>query len=369
MDDLDTALVTVRSHLVQVLEPSDSPRTRKNKKEIVTAAKKTLYGLIKMLEDDDDDDDEPEAQEYIERYNALIDAFDTSETRTRFLSARVFQLYMSRPIQTGIDAEQKGLLRLLHGYAGRPEQWAEVLNTPLESLQDWDSWCQQSQDNDDTEDFDDQLVFFPKMVQAFSNESDAHSYVQYVIRMIETLKFIERWNKQERRDGQSARAWKIKYIENAFKYSSSTNNDLWNRLHHLPKKIAAREPLNKALKKHSSEHARMITSRNTFYDLYKLFGPGVFLDKLWDPLNHRSKSFRPLLEHFTNNMPFVVKNGTSIPINVTRFTWGADSLYNILSVLASEAVAKHAQKFMQEHEPDGQAGTRLWGRQLLPAQT
>ncbi|SJL12149.1 uncharacterized protein ARMOST_15570 [Armillaria ostoyae] len=350
MDDneLDSALVTVRSHLVEVLKPSDSPRTQKHKKAVAASVKQTLYDLVKMVEDEEDDEEEDED----EPPGNFTD-------RTHFFSPRVFHLTMSNPVQTGAAAENKALLRLLHGYAGEQDHWASVLHAPLKDLQDWDSWCEQSKANDAQEVFEDQLLFFPKMVHAFGSELDATSFLQYVLRMIEALKFIERWNSDEWRDGQSPRTWKIKHVEHAFKYSSSANNDLWQRLHHLPKQIAARQPLNKAMKKHSSEHARMITSRNTFYDLYKLFGPTVFLDRLWDPQYPKSKSFRALLGYLTDNMP---QDETAYPINVTRFSRGADSLYNILSILTSNAVAKYAQKFMQEHEPRGQEGTRSWGR-------
>ncbi|KAK0242065.1 hypothetical protein EDD85DRAFT_821324 [Armillaria nabsnona] len=227
-EQLEAALVTVRSHLVQVLAPTDSPGTRRQKKQLADLTRKKLYELVQMLEEDDGEEDEEEEEEpeHIQRYNSLIEEFDANAKWNRLLTARLFHLCMTRPVETGASAEHKGLLRLLFSYADKPGHWARALQTPLQSLQDWDEWCHDSQANDTQQDFHEQLVFLPKMICAFNAESDAQSFVKYVLRVIETLKFIQRWNQRERDDGQRARKWKIKFIEKAFLLSNSENHDL-----------------------------------------------------------------------------------------------------------------------------------------------
>ncbi|KAK0238454.1 hypothetical protein EDD85DRAFT_788816 [Armillaria nabsnona] len=154
MDDnnLNSALVSIRSHLVEVLKPSDSPRTQKHKKAVAALVKQMLYDLVKMVEDEEDDEDKDKDElpgKQVLQQKKKLSSDCCMAMLGSMTNGQVIPLIQSTANQD--DSRHLFYMRL-----------SRICKTGTHG-----------------------------MVHAFGSELDATSFLQYILRMIETLKFIE----------------------------------------------------------------------------------------------------------------------------------------------------------------------------------
>lgn len=93
------------------------------------------------------------------------------------------------------------------------------------------------------------------------------------------------------------------------------------------------------------------------------------MNRLWDPSIPRSKTFRHTMTYICDNIPdaYCVELEEDLPFPTLKFGDVADSLFNVLTMLASVKVARFVRDFMRDNPPDncGDLGLRYGRRKHL----
>ncbi|KAF8909157.1 hypothetical protein CPB85DRAFT_754089 [Mucidula mucida] len=266
------------------------------------------------------------------------------DTQT-YLYANDFVTVLTSNVERGAKAENAALHRLLQGFSDDGKHWRAVLEPLAVSCDSWVDRCRKHRLNDVSLDEDKQLFYYEQTLQFQATGAHVVRYVDHVIHIVETLKFIKRWNLRE---SKGVKKWKSDLIQSSFRASSPQNKKLWTTLN--KKQGEERQALKSAMKSFRSDHARRITTYNNLESVYDMFGPGVFLDFFWAPEIPKSKAFRPLLEYLRKHMPTMTIDDNPL-LSVYNYRCSADSLYQILKVLAGADVADFIQDFMKENPP------------------
>ncbi|KAF8911735.1 hypothetical protein CPB85DRAFT_644621 [Mucidula mucida] len=275
-----------------------------------------------------------------------------------YIHVEEFVLALTSPVERGTKGENAALRRLLQGFSDEEKNWRSVLDPLAVSCDAWINRCQKHRLNNVLPDQDQQLLYYEKTIYQQATGAQVVQYIDHVIHLVETLKFIARWNKRE--NDQGTKKWKTTLIRDSFCASSPQNDELWTTLSKKPKNQC--QALKSAMKTFSSDHARRITTYNNLANVYKMFGPGIFLDLFWAPETPKSKTFRPFLEYLRQNMPV----SENLKLSVYNYGRSADSLYCILEVLAGTEIAIFVQDFMKEYPPYLPRGSPefTWGRDV-----
>lgn len=190
------------------------------------------------------------------------------------------------------------------------------------------------------------------------------SYVDYVVRSVETLKFMLVWNSLEQQSG--GREMKKRHLAKLYASldpkTQKTIDDLRKQVdqerlfNNEAHALQAKQELDKLVQQNNENrnhfvraHQRTITARNTLLLLYKKvfflllidsslfsltffqFGSSILLDPIWDVhsqttksgLNGRSESFRNILKYICDNIHIASKSDIAA-LSLARVTGGQE---------------------------------------------
>ncbi|KAJ6497599.1 hypothetical protein C8R45DRAFT_983538 [Mycena sanguinolenta] len=284
-----------------------------------------------------------------------------------YLDATDFEVQLTQELSmaTAADKEDDGLRRLIRGHADTPDQWEDALHHLSEGRASWDTACAQSIANNAISNDTQRLLAVHKEWCERRDLDRAVFYVDYVVRQVDVIYFMTVWESHD-----SDQEWKTKFFEQAFRldrpklYASIQETTAGSRARNLLEKS-----LQTDLTRYKRDYGRAIAQRKTILRLYRMFGPGVFLDTLWETIGpngpsqpvKRSTEFTKLVRHLCNVMPNSPQKSCLLP--VSRYEWTADSLYRVLEILTgSTVVSEYVREFMVQHPPTAaEDATFHWG--------
>ncbi|KAH7913491.1 hypothetical protein BJ138DRAFT_1124383 [Hygrophoropsis aurantiaca] len=258
-------------------------------------------------------------------------------------------------------AEDLAFQRLLRGYQGASfAEWAEetARYTPSENISTVVLKCQSC---DNMENIDERLVERSVMFFQRENNKDRDDFLALIVRQIEAMKFAIDWSNRGKQKG--GKTWKGKYYADTFKEHPDAKG-----LNSTDKRYAI------AFKAFRNRHEKEATARNRLLDLYNTvccffstlqcrpsvigsqFGPGVFLDPLWDAYAHRGRDFVHVLESLCQYISTTTDPETGLPVKtclIERHAGTADALLNFVKYLGGVEALEYVDNFLVTFPPAG----------------
>ncbi|KAJ7825533.1 hypothetical protein B0H13DRAFT_2442315 [Mycena leptocephala] len=325
-----TLLESLRTRVgnMKPLPPSASPGTIGRRRAEYAMTKEILGELQKKMEEMEPEDDSETEKDttpkdpVLARFEAVVpDPTDMPALRT---ADEFKKLLLDKQRHSAIDAEDTGFRRLFVGYEDADENWG------LSWILTLDFW-QRTMQVLSIKDGLDRSVFF----------------VDFVLRQIEILKFIWTWTARD-----DDKKWKTLYLQAAFQIDfENLHRQHASARAGSQEKAEIQDEIDSAFKKFKKDHANVIKERKNLALLYDHFGPGIFLDQVWDTVG---------ASHICANLPDW--DGMPLPLPASTYSPNANSLYRILYILTgSDVVPEYVTAFIQMHPPKEYGEDWTWG--------
>ncbi|KAF9029231.1 hypothetical protein BDZ89DRAFT_1250161 [Hymenopellis radicata] len=322
------------------LAPPSKVTTATSSSARTTASSSNSSKAQKPSLDIEGDDDVPRWEGIIEKISDDTKKFYQDRVSHLWsaptLLARDFKASLAAFPHTELDiaeSELQAIERLLAAYTDHSNNWKLYLQEFKGSRKSYNQACVDAQTNEAEEDENKKLRNIETRLREDNSTNAGEQFVWFVLRTIESIRYIKIWNTHHQN-----RKWKTQLIEQTFA----------DEFPELLKDDSAAGQMKKEtlLKKYKRSHTTVIQARRELLVLYEKFGPGILLDRVWDADatrrgTRRSGRFRDIV------LLLCVDNSHWVPIH----SHYADSLYNILSILASKDVAEYAKDFLTQHPP------------------
>ncbi|PBK74586.1 hypothetical protein ARMSODRAFT_1055127 [Armillaria solidipes] len=296
----------------------------------------------------------------IARYQSLLPKFDAKQFPP--LTAQNFRHRLTTPNNGNYAvAENDAFEMLFRGYADTTANWMTVLSSMIETRNKWDVVCKRTQGMRTIDTEAERIKAIDKFLDAQISVGCGEMFVDFVIRCIETIRYVKIWDATPD-DGEPAeRKWKIDYLKETFQRENPilvrTLNEA-RRAADKPEIIRAEKAYQNRLDAHRKKHYRKLDMRRPLAILYDNASAFLSSYNLHADLElvrcrvdkgqkrPRTKMFSSLLAHLCANLP--MENG--IPIPARRYEVGQNALREILAVFAPETL-EYVQDFLDECAP------------------
>ncbi|KAJ6453648.1 hypothetical protein C8R47DRAFT_1228949 [Mycena vitilis] len=258
----------------------------------------------------------------------------------------------------------KDFLALLFvGFQDSNEAWRAVLEPLTIVRKDWKQTCEQSVADDEGLEQEARLLAAHKLLAQKHGMDQGVFFVDFVLRQIEILKFICTWVAPD-----SQKGWKTRYLNAAFEHdyadlvSGAAKEGAGSQA-----KAESDTKVEKARAKFRKDHGKAILERKNLALLYQKFGPGIFLDRVWDTVGDsaslptkRSTIFHKLTAKICTNLPQF--EDAPVPLPTTTYAVNADSLYRILRILTGgDEVSQYICEYIRKNPPEEYGLDFTWG--------
>ncbi|KAJ7274173.1 hypothetical protein C8J57DRAFT_1225042 [Mycena rebaudengoi] len=255
-----------------------------------------------------------------------------------FLSSRE-----TGPAQTREDA---ALVRLYHCYWDTPANWIAAMR-PLRAEQAAGGLSPNEDDARDGEDVHQAMfrmhkacLFSSRQCTGTGKKKKAFILGTHIVRMMETLLLVREWESPSLSKGS-----KTAYVNLAFEHEQPEHDAAITALTHDPVALKASGRAEGGRLEQIPENSRCAYARPAQYGDDYQFGPGIFLDPIWDTLDPETGKAR------TRSATFYQDWGM-VEMGMMSYSGNCDSLFRVLTQLGLRDVAEAAEKFMTDHPPN-----------------
>lgn len=295
----------------------------------------------------------PAVDPVVARYQSLLPKFNAEQFPP--LTAQNFRHRLTTPNNGNYAvAENDAFEMLFRGYVDTTLNWTTVLSSMIETRNKWDVVCTRTQGMRTIDTEAERIKAIDKFLDAQISVGCGEMFVDYVIRCIETIRYVKIWDATPDIGEPAERKWKIEYLKDTFQYENPIvvrTLDEAREAADKPEIIRAEKVYKNRLDAHRKKHYRKLDMRRPLAILYDNFGAAVLLDPTWDVVDKgqkrpRTKMFSSLLAYLCADLP--KENG--IPIPARRYEAGQIALREILTVFAPETL-EYVQDFLDEFAP------------------
>ncbi|KAK0461880.1 uncharacterized protein EV420DRAFT_134655 [Desarmillaria tabescens] len=289
----------------------------------------------------------------IARFQSLLPKFDAKTFPP--LTAQNLKYRLTTPNNGNYaTAEDVAFETLFRGYSDTTHNWTIVLSSMIETRNKWGEVCKKTQGIRTLDTEVERIVAIDKFLDAQISVGCSEMYINFVIRGIETIRYVKIWDAEPNDDRPGERKWKIDYLKDTFRSENPVVVRTLNEALEAgdePEINRAKKAYKTRLDAHRKKHQRKMEMRRPLAILYDYFGAAVFLEPTWDVVDKsqkrpRSKMFTSLLTHLCTHLP--EENG--IPIPARRYEANENALREILTVFAPETL-NYVQDFLNEFSP------------------
>ncbi|KAF9012998.1 hypothetical protein BDZ89DRAFT_1046841 [Hymenopellis radicata] len=262
--------------------------------------------------------------------------------------------------------EDLAFTTLMRTYLDKPEKWKKRLDELVAQQAPFVGLAKQRYEIEPDEDVEDAIVEISRNIEKHNLNTASNAWVAHVLTSVQVLLYTIAWTSKK---GKGSTKWKDAILNKLF---NRAHPDFIANLKTNPGDAAVESERKAAFKTFKNQHDKELQSRKLFLTLYRRFGPGVFLDRYFDPCFKtrggpvHTKAYAELVHLAVEDETHtVVADEAEYSRTEWNLSWSADTLHRALSALAGLEVANSVSNFMTAHPPIVPEGYEYgWGRMV-----